>query len=146
MNKIGSYSLIFIIAILFFSCENEIGRIDFTNKDKGEIQFDLEKDREVKIWTEIDIEYIEKPLFVYDFEFYKGDEFLLKGGTDPLVAMNKRDEVLTTEGGRSHWKFYGKIEGNFIAKEDGRYTFKTTFIKNKNPDLKINKIAVVFQQ
>ena len=65
------FLLIGCLSILLFSCEKEIGRLDLTNNHTGQIQFELEKDREVKFWTNIDIEYVEKPLFVYDFEFYK---------------------------------------------------------------------------
>ena len=135
-----------IIALSFFlvACDKEIGRIDHTNNTVGKIQLDLKKDKEVRIWTEIDIEYKGKPLFVYDFGFYKGNQFLLKGGTDPLVCINKKNESLITKNGITHWKFYGKLEGNFIPKEDTIFTFKTTFIKNKRPDLKINKAVIVF--
>lgn len=133
-----------LISFLLISCEEEIGRLDLTQKNSGELSFDLEKHREVKIWTNMDIEYQEKPLFVYDFEFYKGKEFLLKGGTDPLVTTNNKNESLTTKDGITHWKFYGKLDGNFIPKADGNYTFKITFIKNNHPDLKINKAEVVF--
>lgn len=133
-----------LISVLLFSCEEEIGRLDLTQNNTGEIQFELEKDREVKFWTNIDIEYKEKPLFVYDFEFYKGDEYLLKGGSDPLVTMNNKDEVLTTKNGITHWKFYGKLDGNFVPKSDGKYTFKATFVRNNRPDLKINKAEIVF--
>ncbi len=133
-----------LIPLLLISCEQEIGRLDLTQKNSGEISFDLEKHREVKIWTRMDIEYLEKPLFVFDFEFYKGQEFLLKGGTDPLVTTNNKNESLITKDRITHWKFYGKLDGNFIPKEDGNYTFKITFIKNNHPDLKINKAEVVF--
>lgn len=132
------------VSLFLFSCDEEIGRLDLTKNNTGEIEFELEKDREVKIWTDMDIEYKEKPLFVYDFEFYRGEEFLLKGGTDPLTTTNNKDEELTTKEGITHWKFYGKLEGNFIPKSDGVYTFKTTFIKNNKPDLKINKAEIVF--
>ena len=143
MSKINYYFII-VFAFVLVSCEQEIGRIDFTKSDTSTIEFDLEKDREVKFWTAIDIEYKEKPLFVYDFEFYKGDEYLLKGGTDPLVTMNNRNEELTVADGVTHWKFYGRLDGSFIPKSDGKFTFKTTFIRNSNPDLKINKAEIVF--
>ncbi|MBL4593884.1 MAG: hypothetical protein JKX68_08725 [Flavobacteriales bacterium] len=136
--------LILLVSILLFSCEKEIGRIDLTQNDTVIIEFDLEKDREVKFWTNLDIEYKEKPLFVYDFEFYKGDEYLLKGGTDPLITINNRDEELTVVNGITHWKFYGRLDGSFIPKSDGRFIFKTTFIRNNTPDLKINKAEIVF--
>ena len=133
-----------LISILLFSCEEEIGRLDLIQNKTVEIEFELEKDREVRFWTNIDIEYKEKPLFVYDFEFYKGDEYLLKGGTDPLVTMNNKEESLITKDGITHWKFYGKLDGNFIPKSDGVYTFKTTFVRNQKPGLKINKAEIVF--
>ena len=138
-----SYPFI-LISFLLISCEEEIGRLDLTHKNLGELSFELEKHQEVKIWTNMDIEYQEKPLFVYDFEFYKGKEFLLKGGTDPLVTTNNKNETLITKNGITHWKFYGKLDGNFIPKADGNYTFKVAFIKNNSPDLKINKAELVF--
>ena len=133
-----------VLSLLLLACEEEIGRLDLRSHNTEEIVFDLEKDREVKFWTEIDIEYREKPLFVYDFEFFKGEEFMLKGGTDPLVTMNNKNETLTTKDGVTHWKFYGRLDGNFVPKSDGIYTFKTTFVKNNKPDLKINKAEIVF--
>jgi len=133
-----------LTSFLLISCEKEIGRIDIDKNNPTKISFSLKKDREVKFFTDIDIEYKEKPLFVYDFEFYKGDEFLMKGGTDPLTTMNNKDELLETKNGITHWKFYGKLEGNFVPKVDGNYTFKITFVKNNHPDLKINKAEIVF--
>jgi hypothetical protein len=136
--------IIMFPALLLISCEKEIGKIDLTKNNVGEITFELEKDREVKFWTNMDVEYKKKPLFVYDFEFYKGDEYLLKGGTDPLATVNNKDETITIKDSITHWKFYGKLEGSFIPKSDGIYTFKTTFIKNNKPDLKVNKAEIVF--
>ena len=139
-----NFLLILVTSLFLLSCEKEIGKIDLTETHTAEITFELEKDREVKFWTNMDVEYKNKPLFVYDFEFYKGEEYLLKGGTDPLVTTNNKNETLTTKDGITHWKFYGKLDGSFIPKTDGIYTFKTTFIKNNKPGLKINKAEIVF--
>ena len=144
MNKAITILSAIIISIIITSCEQEIGRLDLTKNNPAEIQFRLKKGEEVKLWTDIDITYKEKPLFVYDCEFYKGDEFLFKGGTDPLATTNNRDEVLINENNITRWKFYGQLEGTFKAKEDATYRIKTTFIKNSNPDLDINKVEMVF--
>ena len=132
------------IGLMLVSCEQEIGRLNLLDSNSAEITFELEKDRVVNLYTTMDIEYKEKPLFVYDFEFYKGEKYLLKGGTDPLITTNKKDELLTVKDGITHWKYYGKLDGNFIPKSDGVYTFKITFIKNNKPNLKINKAEIVF--
>jgi len=138
------FIIIGIFSLFLISCENEIGRMNLEETNNQSITFELKKDKEVSIWTEIDIEYKNEPLFVYDFEFYKGEEFLMKGGTDPLTATNKRDEFKTIKDSVIHWKFYGKVEGSFIPKEDGQYTFKSTLVKNNPPDLKIHKMDIVF--
>lgn len=138
------YFFILFFSFSFFSCEEEIGSINLTTKSVGKLTLNLKKDREIDIWTEMDIEYRKKPLFVYDFEFYNDSTRILKGGTDPLVFTHAKINNLSTKAGITHWHFYGKIEGNFIPKKDGIYTIKTTFVNNNYPDLKINKAKIIF--
>jgi len=135
-----------MLCILSTSCDKEIGKLDFTKNDTQEISFDLKKDREVKFYADMDIEYLKLPLFVFNFEFYKGKQFFVQGGTDPLdcVSLSKGKKIKIN--GKNRWAFYGKLDGNFIPPEDGNYTFKVTFIKNNQPDLKINKAEIHFVQ
>ncbi len=128
------------LGLLLFSFQNEIGRIDLLKNNPGIVTLNLEKHRNIAMWTNVDIEFKEKPLFVYGFDFIKGSEIILQGGVDPLVVTNVRDEIKTD----TSWSFYGKLEGNFVPQQDTVYQIKTTFLANKPKGLKIKKLEVVF--
>ena len=78
-----------VISLLFFSCENEIGRVDLLKNNAEEVQFELQEGDVISLYTEIDIEYIKKPLFVYQFEFFK-DGYPLYRDRDHLSKFGAR--------------------------------------------------------
>jgi hypothetical protein len=139
MNK---YILFVFVGLI--SCGKEDVRMDFLKKDSQAIQFQLEKGDVVNIYSEIDIQFNERPLFVYDFKFYCGDSLMYEGGTDPFETENNTLDTLLVENGISYLKLYGKLNGNMTAGKAALYTIKTTFIQSSNVDLKINKADIVF--
>lgn len=134
-----------LIIILFFllSCKEVIHREDFSKQNTTEIKIGCEKDRQIDFYIDCDIEYTEQPSMVMDFEFYRGKHQMLKGGLDPLEAFPKENESKTENNGINRWKFYGKLEGNFIPTADTIFTIKPTLIYNYHPNLKINKFELV---
>jgi len=148
LNVLLSFNLlkiifIVLIGVLLISCEQEIARIDLSKNKNIAIDINCEKDRQIDFYLDCDIEYSQMPTMVMDFEFFKGAEQLLKGGLDPFVASPKTDEIKNTIGSKTHWKFYGKLEGNFIPTADTVFTIKPILIKNNHPDLVINKFELV---
>ena len=141
LNK-GNIILVLFVTLLF-SCTTELERVDLFKNQFVNIQVECEKHRQIDFYLDCDIEYSELPTMVIDFEFYNGDEQILKGGLDPLLASPKANEVKTEIDGVTHWKFYGKLEGNFIPPSDGVFTIRPTLIKNNHPDLKVNKFELV---
>lgn len=133
-----------LILLTLISCEQEIGRVDLINDNSKEIFFLLAADDEVSFYADIDIQYKEKPLFVYECEAYQGGLLLFKGGTDPLNTKNNQREEKNVVNGITNWKFYGKLEGTLKANMDGEYSVKTTFVRNEKEDLKIKKAEIVF--
>ncbi|PCI96391.1 MAG: hypothetical protein COB15_10245 [Flavobacteriales bacterium] len=133
-----------VISLLFFSCENEIGRVDLLKNNAEEVQFELQEGDVISLYTEIDIEYIKKPLFVYQFEFFKDGYPLYSGGIDPLVTTENKNETYSEKDGIVQWKFYGKLQGEFKADTTAIYSIKPSFIKNKEEGLKINKADIFF--
>jgi len=132
--------IVIFFSSFFISCQNEIGRVDLLKQNPSTIQLDLTKHRQIDIWTNIDIEFEEEPLFVYAFDFIKGNEIILQGGVDPLVVTKIKNEKRTD----TSWSFYGKLDGDFIPQEDTIYQIKTTFVDNNSEGLKIKKLEVVF--
>ena len=141
MLRVGA---LFILAVCLFSCQEEIARVDLLKNNSEEIFFTLAKGEVVDLYADMDIEYKVKPLFVFDCEFYQGGFVLFKGGTDPLLTTGNQNESKEVTGGMTHWKYYGKLQGNITADMDGEYSIKTTFLKNNKPNLKINKAEIVF--
>jgi|GEM_PF-2903407 len=137
-------SLLIGMAVLLFSCQEELQRVDLVKNPITSIDVDCEKDRQIDFYLDCDIEFQEEPNMVMDFEFFKGNQQILKGGLDPLVANPKENEVKINSNGITTWKFYGKLEGNFIPTADTVFTIKPTLIYNKTPQLKINKFELVF--
>lgn len=138
--------LICILCLLLFlcSCSEEIARIDLHPKNPTtSINVSCEKDRQIDFYLDCDIEYDEQPLMVMDFEFFKGQTQILKGGLDPLMPVSIENESKSEINGITRWSFYGKLDGNFIPTDDTIFTIKPTLIKNNNTDLKIKKIELV---
>jgi hypothetical protein len=132
-------SFLFIL-LSFISCNRPDVKVNLLTNNSKEIQFQLEKGDVVNLYSNIDIEYKEKPLFVYHCQFYFEDSLLFEGGTDPLVIK----DTLLIENSLGVLKLYGKLDGNLTASKQGLYSIKTTFVKNKSIDLKINKAEIVF--
>lgn len=144
MRVISLFILAFLISSLLFSCQEELQRIDLIKNPTTTIGIVCEKDRQIDFYLDCDIEYQEEPSMVMDFEFFKGEQQILKGGLDPLAASPKENESKTSVNGITHWKFYGKLEGNFIPTGDTTFTIKPTLVFNQTPSLKFNKFELVF--
>jgi hypothetical protein len=141
MNK---NTLIACLSLLLFSCQEELQRIDLIKNPTTTIAINCEKDRQIDFYLDCDIEYSQMPVMVMDFEFFKGAEQILKGGLDPLAASQKTNEIKTNNGAITRWKFYGKLEGNFIPTADTVFTIKPTLVYNQTRSLKFNKFELVF--
>jgi hypothetical protein len=135
------FLVLFLLAL--YSCSSEIARIDLTTHENISMAVNCKKDQQIDFYLDCDIEYKEMANMVMDFEFFKGTEQILKGGLDPLAAPPKSDESKVVTKGKTRWTFYGKLEGNFIPKEDTIYIIKPTLIKNSQSDLIINKLELV---
>jgi hypothetical protein len=133
-----------VLLIGFASCSEQPVRVDLLTENGKEISFELAAEEEVTFYAEIEIAYQIKPLFVYHCSFYKDGVFMVEGGVDPLISKGKEEESFTVKDGVTHWKFRRKLEGNLMATTDGIYSIKTTFLKNKQADLKIMKANIVF--
>lgn len=132
--------LIFLpILFLLFSCTSEIARVDLSKNKNVAIEVKCEKHRQIDFYLDCDIEYLEKPNLVMDFEFYRGELQILKGGLDPL----KNSEALNGTGDKTSLKFYGKLEGNFIPPGDTIFTIKPTLIGLDAKDVVFNKFELV---
>lgn len=136
--------LIVCLALLLYSCQEELKRIDLVKNPTTSIDIECEKDRQIDFYLDCDIEFQEEPNMVMDFEFFKGEQQILKGGLDPLAATAKENESKIAVNGMTHWKFYGKLEGNFIPTVDTTFTIKPTLVFNQTPSLKFNKFELVF--
>ncbi len=135
--------IVIIFALFLFACHSEVSRIDVVKNSNINININCEKHRQIDFYIDCDIEYVQQPIMVMDFEFYKGQEQILKGGLDPLAASPKENEEKKKENGKTKWKFYGKLEGNFIPPADTIFTIKPTLIVNEQPGLIINKFELV---
>ena len=135
-----------LLILVLFSCTEEITRIDLTKTEPQSISIDCKKHCQIDFYLDCDMEYKEFPMMVLDFEFYKGNQQILKGGLDPLNCTLLENESKTIIDGITRWKFYGKLEGNFIPPSDTIFTIYPTLIKNNAPDFKIHKLEVVFKR
>ena len=136
-------SILISLIFLLLSCTTELARIDVSQNENIKIEVACKNDRQIDFYIDCDIEYTKVPTMVMDFEFFKGQEQVLKGGLDPLAATAKTNETKTKNGELTHWKFYGKLEGNFIPTADTVFTIKPILIKNNLPDLVIHKFELV---
>ncbi|MDF1672425.1 MAG: hypothetical protein P1U41_02915 [Vicingaceae bacterium] len=138
-------SLIFLLnSMLFISCQEELQRVDLIKNSTLTVDLECEKDRQIDFYLDCDIEYQVEPNMVMDFEFFRGEQQILKGGLDPLAARPKENEIKVKANGITNWKFYGKLDGNFIPKGDTTFTIKPTLVYNQTPLLKFNKFELVF--
>ena len=134
--------LLFII--LLSSCGEKEHRIDLLTENGKEIVFELNAEEVVELYAEIEMSYKVKPNFVYHCSFSKDNVLMFEGGVDPLVTTENKLDSLSIKDGITYRNIYGKLEGNLMAMTYGVYSIKTTFIKNKQEDLKILKANIVF--
>lgn len=134
-----------LLMLVLFSCsQEEITRIDLTKDVVQVVNVKCEKHRQIDFYLDCDIEYKELPSMVLDFEFYQGQQQLLKGGLDPLNCTNLENESKVVTNGKTRWKFYGKLEGNFIPPSDTIFTISPTLVRNNAQGFKIHKMDLVF--
>jgi hypothetical protein len=136
--------LFLVVLIGFTSCGDKAVSVDLLTENGKEISVELAAKEVVTLYAEMEIEYEIKPLFIYHCSFYKEGIFIVEGGVDPLITKKNEQESLTVKDGITHWKFRGQLDGHLTATSDGVYSIKTTFIKNKQADLKIIKANIVF--
>lgn len=110
----------------------------------GEVQVFLEEGDEVELWTEVDMEYVDRPSFMYDFEVLKGQMVLNKGGIDPLTSVKVKKEVLKDVEGKKHYSLVGQLPGVFKPVTDTVYTFRAVFLQNPIPNFHTNQLDLVF--
>lgn len=145
-NKFIIIKLLFTlsIAFLFNGCCDKIALFNLTQTNFIEQPIRMKKGETITFWTAIDVEFNEKPLIVYSFKFYEGDQLLFEGGVDPFNAYPKEGFNKEKLGTTTKISFKGKLEGNFKAKKDGIYTIKVHLIKNNTPILRLRKAKITF--
>jgi hypothetical protein len=143
------------ISLALTACDaitgKEVGRLQInqlsTEEDLviKETTFDLLKDDEIGIWSEMDIEYEGDIGLRFKIEILRNDENLGVLEIDPTEKNITLGELRTTIGGKTTWRFSGK-NTEYKIEENGKYTFKGIFIASDNPSLKVNKAEVVFKK
>lgn len=137
-------SILILILALVSCSQEEITRIDLTKDVVQVVNVKCEKHRQIDFYLDCDIEFTEYPNMVLDFEFYQGKQQLLKGGLDPLNCSNLKNESKVVTNDTTRWKFYGKLEGNFIPPADTIFSIYPTLVKNNTKNFKIYKMDLVF--
>jgi hypothetical protein len=121
------------------SCEKqELATINLITKNPAQINLKLNKGERIQFYSDLQLTYDVKPDIVYSFEFYQANQLLFSGGVDPL-------NVTTEIENNTPNTIKGKLEGEFTAQYDDKYSIVVTLIKNNTSDLKIHqaKISVV---
>ena len=137
--------ILLVVAIISISCDRELARVDLLKENSKEVFFDLEAEEVIDLYVDIDIVFKETPLFVYHCALKQDGSLLFEGGTDPLTTtLNENESKVTTIDGLTHWKFFGKLDGDLKASKDDIYSIKTTFLKNEDPNLIVKKAQIVF--
>lgn len=139
-------AFLFILILLFIlACtKKESPRLNLIATPPQQANLSCEKHHQIDFYLDCDIEFRQFPVMVLDFEFYKGNQQLMKGGTDPLKCTNITKESKKIKKGITRWKFYGKLEGNFIPPSDTIFNIVPTLIKNNQQDFIIHKMDLVF--
>ena len=119
VSKLFLMKYLFSILVLLslFSCQQELQRVDLVKNPTVKVDIECEKDRQIDFYLDCDIEFKEEPDMVMDFEFFRGELQILKGGLDPLAASPKENESKTSANGIIHWKFYGRIASQSKSKQ-----------------------------
>lgn len=132
-----------VLALALFSCTTEIVRVNLLESPSPTLDVVCQKGDEIFFYLDADMEFDSHPMMVMDFEFYKGKQLLLKGGIDPLIGSAEKNEIKNNNG-VLHAEIYKKLEGSFVAPGDTIYTIRPTLVYNNTPNLKINKLELVF--
>jgi hypothetical protein len=110
-----------------------------------ETTLDLQKDEEVAVWSDMDIEYEGDITLTFIVEVWRDGEKLGAREFDPTDKNVTIGEVKTTIMGKTNWSFSGR-NSSFKIEDPGKYTFKGILVANENPSLKVTKAEVVFKK
>ncbi|WP_417859351.1 hypothetical protein [Xanthomarina gelatinilytica] len=147
----------FIIPVLLFllSCNSilkkEVGRLKInklsteSNLVIEQTELNLKKDDDIKVWSDIDIEYEGDVTLMFRIEILKDDENLGVLEVDPMEKSVTIGELKTSIMGKTNWSFTGK-NSNITIEEDGIYTFRGLLVSSENPSLTITKAEIVLKK
>lgn len=141
--------------LLFIACDaitgKEVARLKINQVSTDSIPIikqttlDLTKGTELKIWSDMDIEYDGDIELRFRIHVLKdGKEFKLFE-IDPTQKNISIKEFRSSINGKTKWSFTGK-NGELNIEEDGKYTVESVLIASENPTLKINKAELVLKE
>lgn len=130
-NKfISSIILVFVVS----SCgKKEVATVDLVQQNPVVISLNLDKGERITFHSVLKMEYKEQPDVVYAFEFYQQEQLLFSGGVDPLNVAEKQPEIGT---------FKGKLEGEFTAQYNDKYSVAIRLLKNNSEGLKLHEATI----
>jgi hypothetical protein len=128
----------------------EIARLSFkeTSNEKLNIEettLSLKKGDEIKLWSDVDIEFEDALALQYTIEIFI--DTTSKGGfrLDALETNPTLMEVKTQVGDSYKWSFNGKMK-SIVIEDDADYTFKAVLNSSENPSLLLKKADLVFKK
>jgi len=123
-----------------------INQVSYDNNNLiiEEVSLALKQEEEIKIWSDMDIEYEGDVVLRFRMEILKDGEAFGGLEIDPTDKNITIGEVKTSLLGKTDWIFSGK-NTEIKIEEDGNYTFKGMLVASENPSLVINKAEIVLK-
>ncbi len=154
-NLIKKIFVFSILPLLLFSCNfftgDEVGRLkinQLSTEDNliiSETSIDFEKGDQVKIWTDMDLEYDGNIELRHFLEIYLEDEKIKEIEIDPFDKNVTIKESKMSINGNTKWSFSGKSQ-EITFDKNGKYTFKAFLMAGINDDIIIKQADLVFKQ
>jgi hypothetical protein len=156
MNKRLSIITLLVSLTLLTGCDaltgEEVARLSINEVSTDdndliikEVSLDLEKDEEIAIWSDMDIEYEGDVNLRFRIEILKNGKSFGGLEIDPTDKNITIGEVKTTLMGKTDWSFSGK-NSEIKIEEDANYTFKGILIASDNPTMKVTKAEIVLKK
>jgi hypothetical protein len=149
------YLTLFLTPFLLIGCSaltgEEVGRLSInqiSSEDvliKKEASVTLEPADEIAIWADMDMEYEGEVTILFRISITKDGKGMGGLEVDPREKDMTMNEVRTTIGDKTTWRFFGRGAVVPIS-EAGTYKFEAILVASENTSLKIKKAELVLKK
>lgn len=100
---------LFVCILWVLGCGKEIGRIEFQEPTRVSKSFEIDPQKELAFWTDLEIEYFGNLYFVYKIKILEGQQLIEEIVCNPLDVSIRVKSIRTAINNKTYLKYEGKM-------------------------------------